>query len=88
MNCLALQNNSSASWLDCNTNPAISSTVYCLSLPESIFDIEVLDDQNNPIQQFEGSEQGTTIENLESGTYTVNEIKTSDFLINYQKSHL
>jgi hypothetical protein len=44
-------------------------------LPENIFDIEVLDDQNNPIQQFVGSEQGTTIQNLQPGTYTVNEIK-------------
>ena len=47
----------------------------CQSLPENIFDIELLDDQSNQIQQFEGSEQGTTIENLEPGTYTVNEIK-------------
>ena len=30
---------------------------------------------NTQIQQFEGSEQGTTIENLELGTYSVNEIK-------------
>ena len=66
--------NDSPAWLDCNTNPAISGTIFCQSLPESIFDIEVLDDQNNQIQQFEGSVQGTTIQNLESGTYTVNEI--------------
>ena len=53
---------------------------FCQPLPESIFDIRVLDDQNNQIQQFEGSEQGTTIQNLEPGIYTVNEIKnpTSD----------
>ena len=69
-----LQNNS-PEWLDCNTNPAISGTIFCRSLPESIFDIEVLDDQNTQIQQFVGSEQGTTIQNLEPGTYTVNEIK-------------
>ena len=73
MNCLGLQNNS-PEWLDCN-NPNISGSIFCQSLPESIFDIEVLDDQNIPIQQFEGSEQGTTIQNLEPGTYTVNEIK-------------
>src|SRR5215217_6971680 len=66
--------NDSPAWLDCNTNPAISGTIFCQSLPESIFDIEVLDDQNNQIQQFEGSVQGTTIQNLEPGTYTVNEI--------------
>ena len=74
MNCLGLQNNSSG-WLDCNTNSNISGSVFCQSLPENIFDIEVLDDQNTPIQQFVGSEQGTTIENLEPGTYTVNEIE-------------
>jgi len=66
--------NNSEEWLDCN-NSAISDTIFCQSLPESIFDIEVLDDQNSQIQQFEGSEQGTTIQNLEPGTYTVNEVK-------------
>jgi hypothetical protein len=66
--------NNSEEWLDCN-NSAISDTIFCQSLPESIFDIEVLDDQNAQIQQFEGSEQGTIIQNLEPGTYTVNEIK-------------
>ena len=75
MDCSDLQNNSLAPWLDCNTNSKISDTIYCLSLPESIFDIEVLDDQNSQIQQFEGSEQGTTIPNLQPGTYTVNEIE-------------
>ena len=75
MQCQHLQNNSSSPWLDCNDDPLISGTEFCLSLPESIFDIEVLDDQNTQIQQFQGSEQGTTIENLEPGTYTVNEIK-------------
>ena len=66
--------NDSPAWLDCNDNPTISGTEFCISLPESLFDIDVLDDQNNQIHQFEGSEQGTTIENLEPGTYTVNEI--------------
>ena len=74
MHCEDLQNNSSE-WLNCNTNPTISGTIFCQSLPESIFDIEVLDDQNNQIQKFVGSEQGTTIQNLEPGTYTVNEIE-------------
>jgi Prealbumin-like fold domain len=40
-----------------------------------VFLIEVLDEQNNQIQQFVGSEQGTTIPNLQPGTYTVNEIE-------------
>ena len=78
MDCSDFQNNSLAPWLDCNTNSKISDTIYCLSLPESIFDIEVLDDQNSQIQQFEGSEQGTTIPNLQPGTYTVNEIEQSE----------
>ena len=43
---------------------------FCQPLPESIFDIRVLDDQNNQIQQFEGSEQGTTIQNLEPDIYS------------------
>jgi Prealbumin-like fold domain len=84
MNCSGLQNNSSAAWLDCNTNASISGTIYCLSLHESIFDIEVLDDQNSQIQQFEGSEQGTTIPNLQPGTYTVNEIEQPEGIFDNQ----
>jgi hypothetical protein len=34
-----------------------------------------LDDQSTLIQEFVGSEQGTTIQNLQPGTYTVNEIE-------------
>ena len=34
-----------------------------------------MDDQNTQIQQFVGSTEGTTIQNLEPGTYTVNEIE-------------
>jgi hypothetical protein len=71
MDC-GLENNSTE-WLDCN-NSSISNTIQCQSLPESIFDIEVLDDQNTQIQEFEGSTEGTTIQNLDPGTYTVNEI--------------
>jgi len=66
----------SAQWLDCN-NSSISDSQFCLDLPENIFDIQILDDQNALIQQFEGSEQGTTIPNLQPGTYTVDEIKTA-----------
>ena len=55
-------------------DPAISSTVFCQGLPANFFDIEVKDDQNNQIEQFEGSAEGETIENLEPSTYTVNEI--------------
>ena len=75
MNCLTLQNNPSAPWINCNNNINPDFNRFCQSLPESIFDIEVLDDQNNQIQQFVGSEQGTTIQNLQPGTYTVNEIE-------------
>ena len=54
---------------------SISSTDFCQGLPANLFDIEVLDAQNTQLQQFEGSTQGTTIQNLQPGTYTVNEIK-------------
>ncbi|HET8856324.1 MAG TPA: hypothetical protein VFM28_02230 [Nitrososphaeraceae archaeon] len=73
MECDSLVDNS-PSWLAC-TDPAISGTTFCQNLPANLFDIQVLDDQNTQIQQFEGSAQGTTIQNLQSGTYTVNEIK-------------
>ena len=39
----------------------------------------VLDHQNTQIQKFEGSEQGTTIPNIQPGTYTVEEIKNATF---------
>jgi hypothetical protein len=58
-------------------DPDISDTSFCQALTENFFDIEVLDDENNQIAQFEGSAEGETIENLEPGTYTVNEIVVS-----------
>src|SRR5574339_994428 len=76
MNCQALQNNSTL-WLPFINSP-INNTAFCRSLPASIFDIEVLDHQNSQIHQFVGSAQGTTIQNLQPGTYTVNEIKHFD----------
>lgn len=72
MNCEELQNDS-LDWLSCD-DPTISTTSFCQNLQENFFDIEVLDEQDNKIQQFQGSQQGTTIQNLEPGTYTVNEI--------------
>ncbi|MDR4512848.1 MAG: hypothetical protein MRJ93_14205 [Nitrososphaeraceae archaeon] len=72
-NCQPLDNNS-PNWISCD-NSEISNDVFCQELSEDLFDIEVLDDQNNPILEFVGSQQGTTIHNLEPGTYIVNEIK-------------
>lgn len=68
------QQNDSPEWISCD-DPAVSNGVYCQFLPENLFDIEVLDDQDSQISQFEGSVQGTTIDNLEPGTYIVNETK-------------
>jgi hypothetical protein len=76
MSCFFMQN-TDPDWLPC-TNSAIDNTVFCKRLLANLFDIEVLDDQNNQIQQFAGSLQGTTIQNLQSGTYIVNETKVPD----------
>lgn len=73
MGCTSLQNNDEG-WIQCDESP-IRDTDFCRELPENLFDIRVLDNQNNLLQQFEGSPTGTTIENLEPGTYTVEEIK-------------
>jgi hypothetical protein len=74
MSCGNLQNNSPL-WISCD-NPAISNTIFCTALNENSFDIEVLNASNNQqIAQFEGSAVGTTIPNLQPGTYTVNEIE-------------
>lgn len=76
MDCQALQD-ASPLWLSC-TDPAISYRIFCVRLPANLFDIEVLDDQNIQLQQFAGSVEGTRIENLQPGTYKVNEIKKPD----------
>jgi hypothetical protein len=57
-------------------------------LNENSFDIEVLNASNNQqIAQFEGSVAGTTIPNLQPGTYTVNEIKfPEDFFGQFSES--
>lgn len=73
MNCRQLQDGS-ASWLPC-IGSSINSNNICIHLPPNVFDIEVLDDQDTQLQQFEGSTAGTTIQNLQPCTYTVNEIK-------------
>ncbi|MDR4512421.1 MAG: hypothetical protein MRJ93_12040 [Nitrososphaeraceae archaeon] len=73
MDCQSLDNNDPL-WLSCD-NPTISITDFCMNLPRNFFDIEVLDDTDTQIQQFKGSEQGTTIPNLEPGMYSVNEIR-------------
>jgi hypothetical protein len=69
--------NTDPGWLSC-ANSAIDNTVFCNSLPANLFVIEVLDDQSNQIRQFEGSLQGTIIQNLQTGTYTVNETKVPE----------
>jgi len=76
MNCRDLQSNSSQ-WISCN-DPSINGTRACQSLNENSFDIEVLNASNNQqITQFEGSAAGTTIPNLQPGTYTINEIEST-----------
>lgn len=74
MDCWLLLNND-PDWIQCyEITP--SGRSICDTLPENIFDIRVLDDENNQITEpFPGSPTGTTIENLEPGTYTVEEIK-------------
>ena len=68
-------------WILCD-DPEISNTAQCQNLTEDQFDIEVLDDQGNQIAEFEGSVQGETIDNLEPGTYIVNEIEAPPFVPN------
>jgi hypothetical protein len=80
MVCTTLQDDS-PEWIQCD-DPEISDRLPCQQLTEGLFDIEVLDEQDNQIEQFEGSVEGTTIENLEPGTYTVNEIVHPVFVTN------
>ena len=74
MNCKELSNNSPL-WINCEDAP-MSFEVFCQNLPENLFDIRVSDSQNNPIaNDFVGPEDGRTFDNLQPGTYTVEEIK-------------
>jgi hypothetical protein len=76
MNCRDLQNNSTR-WISCN-DASINGTRACQSLNVTSFDIEVLNSQNNRVvEPFEGSAAGTTIQNLQPGNYTINEIEST-----------
>src|SRR5574339_288787 len=63
----------SPDWLPCTDLDEFSETNeprFCQKLTENLFDIKVSDDQNIPIiDPFEGSALGTTIPNLQPGTY-------------------
>ena len=76
--CDQLQSNST-DWLPC-TNPEISNFTFitiCKKLTDNLnlLDIEVLDSQDIQLEKFEASAQGTTVQNLQAGTYGVKEIK-------------
>jgi len=70
--CRALSNDN-PSWILCNDRE--DTYGFCENLTEDLFNMEVLNDQNQQIANFRGSVEGTTIDNLEPGTYTLNEIK-------------
>ena len=75
MNCEDLSHDDN--WLLCDD---IVANVFCNSLQENEFDIEVSDSNNNlinPPGQFEGSIDGTMIMDLEPGTYNVTEVRHS-----------
>ena len=62
-------------WINCDS-PSMGMEDFCEGLPENLFDIQVLSPQNNPqIPPFVAPEDGMTFNNLQPGTYTVEEIK-------------
>jgi hypothetical protein len=77
MNCKDLPNNSPL-WINCE-DPPMSIEGFCQNLPENLFDIQVLGPQNNLLDEFVGPEDGRTFDNLQPGTYTVEEIKHETF---------
>ena len=77
MDCSNLRNDDPL-WLPC-IDPPISTTPICQNLPPNLFDIEILDNQNNPVRPpFEGSSTGTTVQNLQLDSFRVNEIVHED----------
>jgi hypothetical protein len=79
MDCRALDSDSDQ-WLSC-VGPPIDSTAFCKMDNLNLFDREVSDDQNNQVQTFTGSQQKTTLQDLEPDSDIVNEIR-------YQKGNL
>ena len=53
---------------------------FCQNLPENLFDIRVFGPQNILIDEFVGPEDGMTFDNLQPGTYTIEEIKHETFI--------
>ena len=78
MNCKNLSNNSPL-WINCE-DPPMSIEGFCQNLPENLFDFRVLGPQNNLIDEFVGPEKGRTFDNLQPGTYTIEEIKHETFI--------
>jgi hypothetical protein len=75
MNCNQGPDNPSFPWINCDS-PSMAMENFCEGLPENLFDIQVLSPQNNPqIPPFVAPEDGRTFDNLQPGTYTVEEIK-------------
>ncbi|HJT85417.1 MAG TPA: hypothetical protein VJ697_13135, partial [Nitrososphaeraceae archaeon] len=62
-------------WINCDSPSSFSNPVFCERLPENLFDIRVLGPQNNLIYEDVAPENGITFDNLQPGTYTVEEIK-------------
>ena len=66
-------------WINCDLPSSLFDfPSICQRLPENLFDIRVLGPQNNLIYEDVAPENGTTFDNLQPGTYTVEEIKHDD----------
>jgi len=74
----------SEQWLSCDNPNDFDHPDFCVVLGQNLdlFDIEVRDAQDNIVQEFTGSQDGTTIPDLVPGTYTVNEIVHEEFAPN------
>jgi hypothetical protein len=65
-------------WNNCDLPSLFEFPSICQGLPENLFDIQVLGPQNNLIYEDVAPENGMTFDNLQPGTYTVEERKHDD----------
>ena len=65
-------------WNNCDLPSLFDFPSICQGLPENLFDIRVLGPQNNLIYEDVAPENGMTFDNLQPGTYTVEERKHAD----------
>ncbi len=73
MSCTKLDKDSNL-WLSC-TDSRINITEFCKNLTKNLLDVEIIDENNNQVQKFNDTSRRSTIKNIDSGKYMINQVK-------------